>query len=157
MVLPSIAVSAGDYILVHYGSPAGITTELVAQDQCVATDCQSGAWDVVENATLTMTSKVLTVIDGNGDVNDGIPFRETATTATNPTALANLQGLQDDGQWAMCAGGFYCTTETQYDTVAVNWSGTGTTDSGSSIRRVGTDTNTAADWSLGASSWGASN
>jgi hypothetical protein len=154
--LPSIAVAQGDIVLLHYGSP-GFTSETQNRTQCVLTKCSGDAWDVAENTQLPVTPTVLTFVDGSAIVTDGVPFRQASITSSDATLRENLDGLQDHGLWTFCALGVHCADGAAYDTVAVDWSGTGTTATGQSMRRIGGDTNQASDWALGMPSWGAAN
>jgi hypothetical protein len=110
-------------------------------------------------ASLTFSADLIGVVDTNGDVMDVVPFRMASTTSDFNSAIVMLRDAQLDALWlpATCGGG-PCDTGAEYDAIAVDWSGTATTSTGVSMRRTwGVDTNGAADWNLGTSSWGAVN
>jgi len=92
----------------------------------------------------------------NGAIQDTAPFY----TATPPSGFyADVMTIQSAGQWlpADCSGN-PCNTNLLAETVSVVWTGCGTSPSGSSVaRKANADTNYAADWAVGTSSFGSSN
>ncbi len=154
--LPALTVSKGDLIVVHLGATTA-TTETTTQTDCTDTSCYAGAWDVAGGTTgVTYSGRVLVVRGPNSTIQDGAAFY----TGTPPAAFSqNVMSLQSAGAWlpADCSGN-PCNTNTLAETVSVVWTGCGTGASGSSVaRKANADTNYAADWAVGSSSFGATN
>jgi hypothetical protein len=161
--LPDVAVSTGDYVVVHLAGGSPITTETSTKTECVAADCYPGAWDVNAGlSTLTTPNSVITVSSAANVVLDGVPFVSPAAGSTTPAQFQNdLAYLQGLGLWlpADC-GGSTCTDATTptAQQVSVTWDGMATVASGDSVARTADgDTNQSADWSVGASSFGLTN
>ena len=92
----------------------------------------------------------------NGPIQDAASFY----TATPPTSFSgDVMSIQSASQWlpADCNGN-PCNTNILAETVAVVWTGCGTSATGASVaRKANADTNYAADWAVGTSSFGSSN
>ncbi|MBL0698649.1 Ig-like domain-containing protein [Comamonas sp. JC664] len=164
--LPDVDVAEGDIIVVHLNPDATFREETLAKDESPRSTYAANydtAWDFrgFEANDITYSSRIVLVKDAAGTIQDAVSFR----TAGNPPAAfpGNLQAIQAAGQWlpADC-GGALCTatsTPTAAD-VSVNWAGipNGANTTNNSVRRISaTDTNTAADWAVGAPSWGLPN
>jgi hypothetical protein len=160
--LPDLSVATGDLLVIHLAPGAGIVTETSTKDGCSDAACYAGAWDVAGGATgIADTTRILVLETALGDVLDAVPFTDGSTTGAG-TFLADLQTLQALGLWlpADC-GGDLCTLTTTTPTaleISVDWSGMGTAVTGPSVRRTAAaDTDLAADWAVGTSSFGAAN
>lgn len=156
--LPDLDVVAGDLIVIHFLPGAGVVTETGAKDDCTDPACYAGAWDVAGGAGLNDTTRILAVATSLGVLMDAVPFTDGRTVGVPATFLTDLQALQADGLWlpADCDGA-PCTTETAL-AISVDWTGMGTAPTSDSVRRTsGTDTDLAADWAVGPSSFGAAN
>jgi hypothetical protein len=155
--LPTLAVTQGDIIVVHLGAN-NATTETSTTTDCTDTSCYSGAWDVKGGTTgITYSGRVLVVrAPNNGAIQDAAAFY----TATPPSSFSgDVMSIQSSGAWlpANCNGN-PCNTNTLAETVAVVWTGCGNTATGNSVARTtNADTNTAADWVVGAQSFGSTN
>ena len=163
--LPNVMVAAGDIVMVHLNSNGFIQTETNAKNQwpqAFYPDAFDSAWDVLGGTTgLTFGYRVVAVLAPDGvTIQDAAGFVTTSGTppAAYPAALQYIQSLthwfpaNSNGQPTD-----YTTSPTAQE-ISVNWSGAATTRAGNSVRRApGTDTNAAADWSIGASSWGLAN
>jgi len=105
---------------------------------------------------ITYSGRVLVVRGPNSVIQDGAAFY----TGTPPsTFYQNVMSLQSAGAWlpADCSGN-PCNTNTLAETVAVVWTGCGSSASGSSVaRKANVDTSYAADCAVGSSSFGATN
>jgi subtilisin family serine protease len=161
--LPNTTVSAGDLVVVHL-FPSGVTTETASKTQCVANPpCYAGAWDVAgNNFGITYSNQVLTVSSEQGAVLDGIAFvRPSLGSTTTAGFRTDLGYLQSIGAWLpVDCGGSACTDATTPSamTVAADWDAVGTTATGNTAQRSGdADTDTDADWTVGAHSLGATN
>lgn len=95
----------------------------------------------------------------NGGYQDAVPFARTGVA--NAGFPADLQVLQSGGQWlpADCGGAPCSTTSTPTAAeVSVDWITVGNPATGNIVaRKVGADTNTAADFSVGPASFGVAN
>lgn len=159
-VLPEILVTAGDRIVVHF-APAGETDERTAQNQCADPACYPNAWDVRGAASgILYSNRVLALRTVQGTLPDVLAAGRT--DLANPTTAfpANLQFVQAAGHWlpADC-GGLPCTYDTTPSALAVaaDWTSSGTTPSGNSLQRAGSDTNQRSDWVRTAGSFGLPN
>ena len=106
---------------------------------------------------ITYSGRVLVVrAPNNGSIQDAAAFY----TATPPSSFSSdVMSIQSASQWlpADCSGN-PCNTNTLAETVSVVWTGCGTTATGNSVaRKANADTNYAADWAVGTSSFGANN
>ncbi len=157
--LPTLTVATGDLIIVHLNAPAGVTTETTTKTDCSNAACYSGAWDVVGGTTgMTYTGEaILTRSADGGTILDGVAFVRTGV-ALPATYFDQVEALQDAGAWlpATCSGN-PCSTNALATTISANWTGLGTTNATSVARSTNVDTNTAADWKVGSSSFGATN
>jgi hypothetical protein len=112
------------------------------------------AWDVPgANTGIVSTNVVLTLVQSTTLV-DAVVLSDKTSTPSSAfvTALGIVQGA---GAWlpANC-GGVVCDATTAAS-VAASMQGVGTTTTGNTVQRTGaTDTNTAADWSVAASTLG---
>jgi hypothetical protein len=156
--MPSLTVVQGDLVVVHLGSTTTATTETSTQADCTDTLCYAGAWDVKGGSTgITYSGRMLVVrAPNNGAIQDAAAFY----TATPPGGFyADVMSVQSAGAWlpADCSGN-PCNTNTLAETVSVVWTGCGNTPGGNSVaRKTNTDTNYAADWAVGSSSFGSLN
>ncbi|MFP2896043.1 hypothetical protein ACLEQD_05820 [Corallococcus sp. 4LFB] len=163
--LPDVAVAVGDIIVVHLNGTAD--SETTAKDQFPTSTTPANydtAWDFKGGTTgITFSSRVILVRDAQNAIQDAVPFARNS--GTPPAAFpGNLQAIQAAGQWlpADC-GGEPCTTGSTPTAAAVSadWTNVPTnnaTPASDSVRRVSaTDTNMAADWAVGAPSWGVAN
>lgn len=159
--LPDITVATGDFIVIHIGSSLGETTEMTDKTQCTTGSCFAAAWDVAGSSTgLSATDNVLTINRASA-ILDGAAFSNQDGTSSS-TFLSALAALQSASQWLPSnCGGVTCTDATTPTAQGVStlWTGVGTTIGGNSVRRSssGTDTNSAPDWVVGTSTWGAPN
>ena len=155
--MPNITVAAGDLVVVHLGATTA-TSESTTKGDCTDATCYANAWDVKGGSTgITYSGRVLVVrAPNNGAIQDAAAFY----TATPPSGFSSdVMSIQSSGVWlpADCSGN-PCNTNTLAETVSVVWTGCGTTPAGSSVaRKANVDTNTAADWAVGSSTFGASN
>lgn len=159
---PLVLVAAGDLIVVHLGTPGAsdaTMSETTSTTQFPVATVPSNydtAWDLVGGTTgLTFGYRVVRLLTAAGVVLDAVPFYTGTTASAFP---GDLQAIQAAGDWlpASC-GGAPCdfTTTPAAQSLSVMYTGCGTAASGNSVRRVmGPDTNTSADWSVGASSFG---
>ncbi|HEX8699219.1 MAG TPA: chitobiase/beta-hexosaminidase C-terminal domain-containing protein, partial [Myxococcaceae bacterium] len=165
--LPAVQVATGDIIVVHLvpiasngDAPA---SELTSKTQYAAGTYAANydtAWDFLGGTTqIGYSSRALRVRDAQGATQDGAHF---VNNQSPPGSFpGELQALQAEGQWlpANC-GGVPCTTTSTPTAAQVSavWTGTGTSRTGPSVRRVSaTDNNLASDWLVGAHSWGLPN
>lgn len=159
--LPDVVVATNDLIVVHLTPAVGVTTDTTSKTDCTDIACYAGAWDVRGGATgITFSNQVLTVNDSGGAIGDGVAF-VNGTSSSLSTYPGELQALQGGGHWqpADC-GGSPCTYVTTPDAYAVSadWAGMGSTTTGNSVRRISaTDSDAAADWAVGAQSFGSPN
>ncbi|MCP3062749.1 Ig-like domain-containing protein [Myxococcus sp. K38C18041901] len=167
LTFPNVTVAQGDIIVVHINEATAYVGETTAKDQFPKSATPANydnAWDFKGGTTgITFSNRLLLVKDASGAIQDAAAFART--TGTPPSAFpTNLQALQATGQWlpADC-GGALCTYTSTPTAVAVSadWNDIPTTQvtpDTVTIRRVSaTDTNTAADWAIGPSSWGVAN
>jgi hypothetical protein len=159
--LPSIELNLGDRIVVHLNPADGWTSETGSPSEAFCGGCTAGAWDVRGNAVgITYTSVVLLVRAPNGIVQEGVPFTNSATTASVSFA-SDLQSLQTLGLWnPIDCSGFLCTdgsTPSARD-ISVEWGGL-TSAGTTSVGRVpdGTQSHSKGDWQISPSTFGASN
>ena len=154
--LPDVTVAPNDLIVVHLGATTA-TTETTTQTDCTDASCYAGAWDVAGGSTgITYSGRVLLVRAPNATIQDGAAFYTGAPPAGFYVDVMSLQGA---GAWlpADCSGN-PCNTNTLAEGVSVVWTGCGTSPTGNSVARSGNaDTDFAADWAVGASSFGSSN
>lgn len=160
--LPSIVVAPGDRILVHLGAAGSPwSTESTGPSQCSDPACVAGAWDVKGGSGLAFSQRVLLLRRADDVVIDAVPFVRPGEASPPPSFPTAVQDIQAQGFWLPgdCGGVdcTYLTTPSVFD-VSVDWT-TSTVRSGNSCRRLpdGVDIDSNADWSLGASSWGAPN
>jgi hypothetical protein len=162
--LPDIPLAAGDLIVIHLAPMAGPATETTTKQDCtfLPPQCFANAWDVQGGATgLTYSDRVLALVDPAGNVMDAAAFALPAAImpASFPGVVAYIQSF---GQWlpADC-GGAPCDANSIPTVVQISadWTGLGSSAvTGNSIARSSaTDTNQAADWRLGANTFGADN
>lgn len=154
--LPNLTVAAGDLVVVHLGATAA-TTETASKTDCSDPSCYAGAWDVKGGSSgITYSGRVLVVRAPDTSIQDGAAF----FTGTPPSGFyADVMSLQAAGQWlpADCSGN-PCNTNTLAEGISASWTSCGTTPSGASVaRKANTDTNFAADWAVGTSTFGSSN
>jgi hypothetical protein len=154
--LPNITVAPGDLIVVHLGATTA-TSETTTRADCGDPSCYPGAWDVKGTTTgITYSGRVLVVRAPDTTIQDGAAFY----TSTPPAGFAaDVMSLQAAGAWlpADCAGN-PCNTNTLAEGVSVSWTGVGSTATGASVsRKANADTNFAADWAVGPSTFGSSN
>ncbi|HYC21157.1 MAG TPA: hypothetical protein VEI94_00565, partial [Candidatus Bathyarchaeia archaeon] len=123
------------------------------------------AWDFlgesIGSAGITYADHVILVETSDGKVQDAVPFVRSALGAPPAAFLADLQSIQAAGLWlpADC-GGSPCThtTTPSAESISVEWGGLGSIVTGKSVARTSsTDTDTNADWAVGASTFGAPN
>ena len=171
---PDVDVAEGDIIVVHF-NPVETTenpfiTETVSKDEAPRATHSAHydtAWDFKATGNgsaapnITYSSRVILVQDAAGTIQDAVPFR---TTGTPPAAFpTHLQAIQAAGQWspADCSGApCTATSSPTASEISANWGGisNGADATSPSVRRISaTDTNTAADWAVGAPSWGVPN
>ena len=157
--LPSVVVTTGDFIVVHLNAPGTVATETTSKTACSDPACYSGAWDVVGGTTgITYSGRaILTRTPDAGTIQDGVAFYNSAA-ASPATFYAQVEALQDAGAWlpANCNGN-PCNTNALAQGISANWAATGTTIAKSVARTGNADTNKAADWVVGTSSFGATN
>ncbi|WP_224369117.1 Ig-like domain-containing protein [Hyalangium versicolor] len=164
--LPNVTVATGDIIVVHMTPPNGYASETTAKNQFPASGTAINydtAWDFAGNAAgITYSNRVLLIKDAVGTIQDATPFVKTDVTTPPSGFPANLQAIQAAGLWspADCGGALctYTTTPTA-QAVSADWTtATGTSRTSNTVRRISaTDTNTGADWAVGAQSWGLPN
>ncbi|WP_426734811.1 Ig-like domain-containing protein [Myxococcus faecalis] len=167
LTFPDVTVAQDDIIVVHIAEAAAYASETTAKDQFPKSGTPANydtAWDFKGGATgLTFSSRILLVKDAAGTMQDAVSFGRTVGTPPNAFP-GNLQAIQAAGQWlpADC-GGALCSTTSSPTAIEVsaNWTDIPTsqvTPDTVTIRRVSaTDTNMAADWAVGPSSWGVAN
>jgi len=159
--LPNVTVATGDFIVVHLNPPAGVTDETATKSDCTDTACYSTAWDVRGGITgLTYGDEAYALETSGNTVQDGVAFVD-ATSGTDAIYRADLTFLQGLGAWlpADC-GGSACTDATTptAEGVSASWAGMGTTPTGNDAQRSSDgDTNQASDWTVAASTLGATN
>jgi len=156
--LPTLVVSAGDVIIVHLNAGAGVTDESASKTDCADATCFSGAWDVIGGTTgITFSGRVLLARGPDAGIQDGVAFYNSSGTSP-ATFYQQVEALQDAGAWlpASCSGN-PCSTNGLAQGISADWAGTGTTKAKSVARTTNQDTNTASDWAVGASSFGATN
>jgi Calx-beta domain len=159
--LPELLVPPGDFIVVHLNPPSAVTTETSSKTQCTSAACYSGAWDVAGGTTgVTFSHRVLAVRTPSTSIQDAVPFITTSVMGVAGFP-AEVQAIQALGQWspANCGGALcgYSTMPTVAD-ISADWTTASSPTGSSTIRRTGaSDTNSDADWTVGAQSIGASN
>lgn len=170
---PDVTVAAGDLVVVHFiplsdpggGDAPGSETTGKAQHPAASYPANyDDAWDFLDPGAgiasdLNPRSRVLRVEDRLGRAQDAVPFVDPSSQSTG--FFAALQALQLAELWlpADC-GGAPCTnlTTPRASAVSVNFTTVGNTPAADSVRRVSAnDTNTNADWAVGAQSLGAPN
>ncbi|WP_305070698.1 Ig-like domain-containing protein [Myxococcus sp. XM-1-1-1] len=169
LTFPNVTVAQDDIIVVHMSEAAAYVGETTAKNQFPKSTTPANydtAWDFKGNsANITFSNRLVLVKDASGTIQDAASFVRASGFTTPPGAFpANLQALQATGQWlpANC-GGANCTYDSTPSAVAVSadWADIPTsqvTPDTVTIRRVSaTDTNMAADWAVGPSSWGVAN
>jgi hypothetical protein len=156
--LPAITVQAGDLIVVHLTPPVGVVNETSSKTSCANAACYSGAWDVVGTTNgITYSGRVLVVRSPNSVILDGAAFYR-AGSASPAGFPAELQALQAANQWLPANCGGPCNTVPLAEGISADWNGVGTVATGASVaRKANADTDKAADWLVGTSSFGASN
>ncbi|HEX7604117.1 MAG TPA: hypothetical protein VF316_21010 [Polyangiaceae bacterium] len=157
--LPAITVATGDFIVVHDNPAVAITNETTTKATCVAAACYAGAWDVRGGATaLTYSGRLVVVRAPNSTIMDGVAFYKKGSTS--PAAFhTEVTALQTANEWlpADC-GGVACSTNALAEAISADWAACAVTAGGVSVARKGNaDTNKAADWVVGPSSFGATN
>jgi hypothetical protein len=152
--LPSITVAVDDIILVHLDA-TGVTNESATKADCVGAPCVATAWDVRGVAALAGNARVLALRGPDRALKDGVSYYSSSLTPSG-TWYVEVNALNAAMMWSDCAG-MACAANANAQAISVNFLNTSTTRAGNSIRRNANDTNTAADWSVGPSSWGAPN
>lgn len=162
--LPDVEVQVGDVIVVHLtpidtngDAPASESSSKSQYPTATYAANYDNAWDFLgAAANITFSSRVIRVETSAGVTQDGV----AGTTGTSPPAsfAAALQAIQSEGHWLpVDCGGVACTSTTGM-AIAATWSGTSSTRTGNSMRRVsGTDTNMKDDWAVGTNSFGVAN
>lgn len=160
--LPDVEVAAGDRVVVHLSPAAGVVTETTTKGDCTDAACYASAWDVAGAAQgINDTTRILAVKSALGVIQDAVPFTDGGTTGVPGTFVTDLEDLQLMGLWlpADC-GGEVCslsTTPTALE-ISASWAGMGATATGDSVRRTASaDSDLAADWAVGPSSFGLAN
>ncbi len=156
--LPAITVAVNDLIVVHLTPPVGVVNETVSKATCVNAACYSGAWDVAGSTTgITYSGRVLVVRAPNTAIEDGVAFYR-AGSASPAGFPAEVVALQTAGMWLPANCGGPCNTVPLAEGVSADWNGVGTTATGASVaRKANADTDKAADWAVGAHSFGLTN
>ena len=158
VTLPALQVAVNDLIVVHLitaaDGGAGVTNETTTKGDCGDSTCYPNAWDVKGTTGLTYSDRVVVVRSPNsGAIQDGIAWYRAGAFSTY---YSELNALTAASQWVDC-GGVACANNAAAQAVSVN-NTTGTTAGGNSVRRISnSDTNAAADWAVGASTFGAAN
>lgn len=157
--LPSITVSAGDFIVVHLTPAAGVKNESATKTDCADAACYPGAWDVRGLVVgLTYSGRVLVARDPKANIQDGVAFYKKGTVS--PVNFhTDVTSLQTAKAWlpADC-GGNVCSTNALAEAISANWNGCGPLASGASVARAANaDTDKAADWVVGPQSFGVTN
>jgi hypothetical protein len=153
--LPNLAVEVDDLVVVHLDA-TGVTDETTSKTGCVGAVCYPAAWDVKGTTGLTNNARVIVVRGPNKALQDGISYYSSALTAS-ATWYLETNALAAAMQWADC-GGAACANNAAAMLISADFKGVGTTAATNSFRRIAaTDTNTLADWGVGASSWGSPN
>jgi hypothetical protein len=162
--LPDITVAAGDLIVVHLKPAASISSETTSKTSCAATGgCFDGAWDVAGSATkdVTFTDRVLALRGTDGNYQDLVVFVKTPGASNSHSGFeTEVQNSLASGQWVGACGSPCSFTSTPaIDSIAVDWKNASTTTRGGmTVQRTGVaDTSTSADWTVKASTIGASN
>jgi hypothetical protein len=185
--LPSVCAATGDLFVVHVNpdpltSGESETTSKTQFDSTTAgySGNYNGAWDVKGSATnfVTFGETVLSLftVDPPGAPNaallDAVAFTNqnaatcaiSGTCTTTATFKATLDVIENAAQWTPACGGGAPPTSACNDTtpataidVSASYAGVGTTPTGNTVARSATDTNAAADWTVGAQSLGAAN
>jgi hypothetical protein len=156
ITLPNVLVAQGDLVVVHLGATSLVNE--TAKDGCNDPVCYATAWDFFAATKITYGYRLLAAVAPDGTLLDAVPFYTQTTQGDFP---ANVQYAQGLGHWlpADC-GGAPCTflSDPTVQSVSFDWTGIATTVGGNSAQRKTTgDTNTAADWFVGASSFGLAN
>jgi hypothetical protein len=157
--LPLLQVAVDDLVVVHFTPPNGVTDETVSKTGCADAACYPGAWDVKATTTNDLTNNgrvVLVRSPANGAIQDGIAYYRSNLTPS-ASYYVDVNALSAANQWVGCNGNA-CANNAAALPFSVNFNGVGTTATGNTVRRVSnTDTNAAADWAVGAHSWGLAN
>lgn len=163
---PDVEVAVGDIIVVHLNVAADFPVETQAKNehpQSANSTHFDTAWDFKGNGanSITYSSRVILVQDAAGNIQDAVPFRSSG--APPGVFPGYLQAIQAAGQWSPvdCNGAPCTNTSTpSASDVSATWTGipNNSNTTSNSVRRVSaTDTNTQADWAVGAPSWGLPN
>lgn len=158
-------VALGDIVVVHMepAAPPAMPNETTAKDEhpvAMNAGYYDGAWDLRGGGTgLVATDSVIAVRDGAGAYVDAVAITNSdgTSSAAFQTSLAFVQGL---GLWTPAdCGGAACTDTSIPTAQAVSASRVGvTTDTTTSLRKSSAGAaRTATSWSVGLSSWGATN
>ena len=104
----------------------------------------------------TNNARVIVARGPNKVLQDGVAWFSSALTPS-ATWYLEVNALATATQWSDCAGAA-CANNADALLIGADFKNVGTTAATNSFRRVAaTDTNTKADWAVGASSWGVSN
>jgi hypothetical protein len=156
--LPDVVMQTGDVIVLHLyktGTPAS-TTETSSKTDCSDASCYAGAWDVNGGSgkEIGNSARVLTIRDKSGVVQDTMAFYSTNIANYS----AELAAAQSIGQWKPANCGGAACDDSNAKTLMVPGTGLQSTTAGKSfVRSSATDTDSASDWSVAASSWGVAN
>ena len=157
--LPAITVATGDFIVVHDNPAAGVTNETTTKATCANAACYAGAWDVRGGVTaLTYSGRVVVVRAPNAAIMDGVAFYKKG--AVSPaTFFTQVTALQTASMWLPTdCGGVACSTNVLAEGISADWAACAVTAAGASVaRKANADTDKAADWLVGPSSFGATN
>ena len=153
--LPNLAVVADDLVVVHLDG-TGVTDETTSKTGCAGALCYAGAWDVKGTTGMTNNARVIVARGPDKVLQDGVAWFSSALTPS-ATWYLEVNALATATQWSDCAGAA-CANNAAALLIGADFKNVGTTAATNSFRRVAaTDTNTKADWAVGASSWGVSN
>jgi hypothetical protein len=153
-VLPTLAVDAGQIIVVHLQNPDALT-ETESREECTDPACYDAAWDVAgepqANRSIGYSYRLLYLLDADEAILDAVPFtRRLPPNLTGPDAFpADLAHVIDTGDWKTpCAEPCDYTNRQNLFDATVNWTDAGTSPTGSTIQRKtdSPDTDTIADW-----------
>jgi hypothetical protein len=156
-------VTKNAIVMFHESSGSGACNPNGATQELTTTTDQgsamfAGNYDTAfdfwgSDAGLTATDNVITLYDGTGTIVDAV-FLTSGSGAQDTLAAANADATA--GQWASGAPPYTATT---FAAAAVQGLGsTAKTSTGTSIQRnVDADTNTAADWTTAAETFGVIN
>lgn len=158
LLLPAMDVAAGDVIVGHLWGSETTTTETTSKSSCVHAHCYPGAWDIQADpgqGGITDLAAAIYVETIEGQFSDFVPVAIPPTTGPNGY-LSSYTSFLTRGLWVgpACAAAPTCTYA-DLDVSFANAAGIATTRAGASLRRTApTDTNSKADWAVGASTWG---